>query len=353
MQSVTDPIHFCSTVIGRCLLEWYMQFEDYCCFLGAYKLLLPDAWREENVRIRQIIAEVEYPRLSPEARIPRLLDDIWPQFLALVPKISNVLYKIPEMKNMESHERIIMAHQLVGELQEFVDDVQQFINSPHVIEALQPVNPTPPYGRRHVKCCPPLPFVPHVMKYPPAGMFRIMINAFKCYIRAVMYPPIQDALGDQSKLIGLEPAEYCSIESCKTLAGLEDSYLGENPENFFPIFATIIPAAAACPLHIRPWLWCKFVHFEKLGHLNFDPVRSSLAKLWDMPEITTERGFPGSESLPPLFRTLSCDDIEATMNEVHWEEMETNSAGAEMVDDMSLDPITRARGLYGLWDDSR
>ena len=352
MLLVTDPVHFCSTVIGRSIFEWYMQFEDYCCFLGAYKLLLPDAWREEDVRIRHILADIEYPNISAEARIPRFLDDTWAQFLALIPKVSNVLYKIPVMKTMESHERIIMALQLDVELQEFVDEVQEFLNLPHVIEALQPAIPTPPYGWRHVKCCPTLPFVPHAMKYPPAGMFRIMIYAFKCYIYAVMYPPIQDALGDQAKLVGLEPADLCSIECCKTFAGLEDSYLGENPENFLPIFASIIPAAAPCPPDLRTWLWCKFVHFEKLGHLTFDPVRSSLAKLWDMPEITTECSFPERESPPPLLGMLSCDDIEATMNEVNLEMMETNSAEAEVVDDGSLEPITRARGMYGLWDDS-
>src|SRR5215471_1949264 len=101
----TDPVHFCSTVIGRALLGWYMQLEDYCCLLGAYKLLLPDAWREEDVRVRRMLAEVEYPRLSGEARIPRLLDDIWAQFLALVPKVANVLYQIPVMNKMESEER--------------------------------------------------------------------------------------------------------------------------------------------------------------------------------------------------------------------------------------------------------
>ena len=324
-----------------------MQFEDYCCFLGAYKLLLPDEWREEDARVRRILAEAEYPHLSAEARIPRLLDDIWPQFLALIPKVSNVLHKIPVMKNMESHERIIMALQLDVELQEFVDEVQQFLNLPHVIEALQPAAPMPPYGWRHVECCPPLPFVPHPMKYPPAGMFRIMIFAFKCYIHAIMYPQIQLALGNQAKLFGLEPAEFCSIESCKTFAGLEDSSLGDNPENFLPIFATIIPAAASCPPDVRAWLWCKFVHFEKLGHLNFDPVRSSLAQLWNMPEIMTERSFPKEEPLPPVLGTLS-DDIEATMNEINFEEAETNSADVEVVDNGSLEPITRARGMYGL-----
>lgn len=347
MLSLTDPVQFCSTVIGRSLLGWYMQFEDYCCFLGAFKFLLPDAWREEDVRIRQILAEVEYPRLSPEARIPRLLDDIWAQFLALIPKVSNVLCKIPVLKTMESHERIIKALQLNVQLQEFVNEAQAFLNLPLVIEALQPASSTPPYGWRHVNCCPPLPFVPHAMKYPRAGMFRIMIYAFKCYIHAIIYPAIQVVLGSQAKLTGMEPAELCSIESCKTFAGLEDSYLGENPDNFLPLFASIGLAAAPCPPDLRIWLWSKFVHFEKLGHLTFDPMRSRLANLWDMPEIMTEQSLPEKESSPDFLRTLSCDDIEATMKEINLED-EAHLGESEVMDDGSLEPITRARGLYGL-----
>jgi len=56
-------------IIGRSRFEWYMQIEDYCCLLGAYELILPQFWRDENVRIRlrpsnmlsEIIRIVSYP----------------------------------------------------------------------------------------------------------------------------------------------------------------------------------------------------------------------------------------------------------------------------------------------------
>ena len=348
MLLTSSPVQFCSTVMGRSLLEWYMQFEDYCCFLGAYKLLLPDEWREENVRVRQTLAEIDYPLLSHRDRIPRLLDDVWAQFLALIPKVSNVLYQIPNMKKMERQERILTALQLDVELQEYVAETQQFLNLPHVVEALQPGSPTPLYGLRHAKCCPPLPFVPHVMQYPPAGLFRIMMYGFKSYVQAVLYPPIQETLGDQAKQLGFEPADICSIEVCKTFAGLEDSYLGENPETFLPAFAPFVLSTATCPPGLRLWLWHKLLHFEKIGHLTFDPVTSNLAKLWDMPEIIMERKPPEEDSSPQIFRRLSGDDIEATIKEVNLEETEMISTES----DESLEPITRGRGLYGLWDDS-
>jgi len=185
------------------------------------------------------------------------------------------------------------------------------------------------------------------MQHPPAGAFRVLIYGLKCYTRAVLYPPIRETLGDQATQIAFEPGDLCSIEVCKTFAGLEDSYLGENPENFLPLFTPLILSTTTCPPDLRSWLWYKLVHFEKLGHLAFDPVKSNLTKLWNMPEIIMERKPPEEDFSPQVFRKLSGDDIEATMKEVDLEEMETKSAESSE----SLEPISRGRGLYGLWDD--
>lgn len=325
-----------------------MQFEDYCCFLAAYKLLLPPAWRDENVRIRQKLAEAEYPLLSASERSPRILDDVWAQFLAMVPKVSDVLCRVPELKKMDDQERFNAARQLDVELRHFEHDVEQFLNLPHVLEVLRPTDLSPPHGWRHADCCPPLPFTPHVMQYPPAGMFRSMIFAFKCYTWAVLYPPIRDALGDAAREITFEPAYVCSVEVCRTFAGLEDSFLGDNPETLLPVFASLILATTTCPPELRVWLWSKLVHFEKLGHLSFDPIKRNLASLWDMPEIVTERYASSRDTSPPqILRNLDCDDIEVTMKDTKLEESDTPSTG----DDGSLEPLTRGRGLYGLSED--
>ena len=180
-------------------------------------------------------------------------------------------------------------------------------------------------------------------------MFRIVMYAFKCYVRGIMYPPILEILHQDTREIIGEPSDVCSTEVCRTFAGLEDSYLGEDSERFLPLFSPLILATTTCPPEIRLWLWYKLAHFEKLGHLTFDPVKRNLAALWEMPEITTERCFPLSkDSSPQIFGPLSCDDIEATMREVKLEEVEMSSGVS--AEDARLEPLTMGRGLYGLSD---
>jgi hypothetical protein len=344
MLLVSNPVQFCSTVIGRVLLEWYMHFEDYCCFLAAYEFLLPAHWREENVRIRQNLAQVEYPRLSETERIPRILDDIWAEFLSLMPTVSNVLSRVPELKKMEGQARFNAASELDAELYEFEQSLELFLNSPHVLEALSPAaSSSHAHGWRHVDCCPHLPFTPHLMQHPGAGIFRIRVLAFKCYIWAVLYPPIQDVLGASATEIIFEPADTCSFEVCKTFAGLEDSPLGDNPDNFLTVFASLVLATTTCPLESRLWLWHKFLHFEKLGHLTFDPMKRKLASLWNMPEIISEKRLPTEDICLPDIE-IDGDYIQWIMKDVMQEEVELSS----LTDESGLEPLTRARGLYGL-----
>ena len=143
MQETTNPVQFCSSVIGRSLLEWYVHIEDYCCFLAAYKFLLPHTWRDENVRIRRKITQVEYPRLSGPERIPRLIDDVWAEFLAILPRISEVVSEIPELKKMDIRERYHVALQLAVEVQQFEEELEKFLNLPHVVETFQPAPSAP------------------------------------------------------------------------------------------------------------------------------------------------------------------------------------------------------------------
>ena len=344
MVLVSNPVQFCSTVIGRAILEWYMHFEDYCCFLAAYKLLLPSDWREENVRIRRCLAQVEYPRLSETERIPRILDDAWAEFLSLIPTVINVLCRVPELKKMEGQVQFNAASELDAELYEFEQSLELFLNLPNILEALSPATSwSHAHGWRHASCCPPLPFTPHLMQHSSAGIFRIIVLAFKCYIWAVLYPPIRDVLGASATEIIFEPADTCSFEVCKTFAGLEDSPLGANPDNFLTVFASLVLATTTCPPESRLWLWHKFVHFEDVGHLTFDPMKRKLASLWNMPEIISEKQLPTEDiCLPDI--AIDCDDIESIMKDVKEEEVELSS----VTDDSGLEPLTRARGLYGL-----
>jgi hypothetical protein len=67
-------------------------------------------------------------------------------------------------------------------------------------------------------------------------------------------------------------------------------------------------------------------HFEKQGHIQMDPVKKSLSKLWDMPEIAS-----GS---PPPLHTESPHELEPKVRELELREDEEVYA-----------EITRARGL--------
>ena len=202
LQQTTNPVQLCSNVIGRSLLEWYTHVEDYCCFLSAYKFLLPNVWRDENVRIRRNIAQFEYPRLSGPERLPRVMDDAWAEFIAILPRISDVAFEIPELKKMDVGERYHAALQLAVGIRQFEEDLERFLNLPDVLETFQPApSAALSHQSRHADCCPHFSFKPHVMQYPPAGKFRMMIFGFKCYLRVVIYPPLLDALGDCAKAV--------------------------------------------------------------------------------------------------------------------------------------------------------
>ena len=324
---MTNPVQFSSTVTGRALLEWYMQIEDYCCFLGAYKLLLPTEWREENIRIRKVLAG-DYSHIPKEDRKPRILDDVWPQFLAIVPGLSDILYEIPKLKEKEGKVRAEAAQQLELELRRWEEEIDHFVNLPHVQEILEPAEFPPLSIIRHAFCCPQPPFVPHYTAYPPAGVFRMVIRSLKCYIRALMLPSIREAMGPKMERSDEEASQF-SLEACRTFAGLEDTLVDGDPDVLLPLFAPLILATTTCPADCRVWLWYKLAHFEKLAHLTFDPVKRNLATLWNMPQIVLE-------SSPPPIHGECLTDIEPKL-----QQLELRDEGDGEVDHH----ITRARGL--------
>jgi hypothetical protein len=337
MQQTTDAVNFCSTVTGRCLFEWYVQTEDYCCFLGAYKLLIPREWRYEDVRIRKILAG-DYSQFPREERKARILDDIWPQFWALVPQLADVLCAIPSFKKLDGPKRIETATRLETEVRQFEENVNTFLSLPHVVEALEPATHSTPFSSRHSECCPPPPFVPHFSQYPPSGMFRQCVFALKCYIRALLLPSIWGS--KQPKEVDQE-ASLFSLEACRSFAGSEET-LGPDPDALIPLFASLCLATTTCPPDLHQWLWYKLNHLEKLGHLNFDPVKRNLAKLWNMPEMV-------SESSPPPWRTKD-EDLERKVQEVVLKDDDSDDSDDEISSDDGNEQITRGRGIWGLKD---
>jgi hypothetical protein len=303
-----------------------MQVEDYCCFLGAYKLLLPPIWRDEDIRIREILAG-DYSHVSTKERKARILDDVWAQFLARVPALSDILYEIPKLKEKEGEARAQAARELELQLRLWEDEIDHFFNLPHVLEVLEPAELPPTYVSRHVACCPQPPFIPYCTQYPPAGMFRMTISSLKCYIRALMLPTIRETFGPKPEQIDEESGRF-SLESCRAFAGLEETLGDGNPDALLPLFAPLVLATSTCPPECRNWLWYKLAHFEKQRHIQMDPIKENLSRLWNMPQMVS-----GS---PPLLHAESLLGIEPRIRELGLRE-----------DEDAYVEITRARGLSG------
>src|SRR5271154_3633240 len=345
MQKFSDPMQHCSTPVDRSILEWFCNVEDYCCFLGAYKALLPVEYRGENVRIRQLLAHKEYPHLAPSERKPRLLDDLWPQWWAMVSRLSDVLATMPLLKTMNRPERSATASHLRTELYQFNREFTGFLTSPYVVELLQPGPYSEALETKHQNCCPSLSFAPKVFQFPPAGLFHIVVQSIQCYIRSTLYPSLRAELDFQQSIPELEAksASHFSVEICRTFAGVEYSFPDRSADVIFACFSSLVMAALTCPPELRIWIWCKLAHFERLGKFCFEPTKKNLAMLWDMPEILRDGfsplagGSPQHESQLFLRDEMGDDD---------------GLRGVALTDesDDSLESLRQLRGLFGLME---
>ena len=185
MQKCSDPVQHCSHPVGRSLLEWYCGVEDYCCYIAAYRALLPAEWRHANRRIRQQLAHEEYPHLAPSERKARLLDDLWPQLWALAPPLGEIIASVPVLKSLGGPERLELASHLEAELRKFDSDFMGFIQSAHVQEVFQPATSSF-VSSSHATCCPPFPYTPRFFQFRPAGILQIVLQCVQTYIRAVL-----------------------------------------------------------------------------------------------------------------------------------------------------------------------
>jgi hypothetical protein len=235
--------------------------------------------------------------------------------VVLFPKLTEILCEIQTLNTFDDHQAAKAAAHLENELQKTVDEIHRLLSFPEVVEILQPapLSITEP-SFNHKSCCPPPPFIPHRLQYPPAGAFRMAIYAMQCYLRSVLYPAIR-AKRDPNKttrLRGADPLYYC-YEICKTYAGMED-YLDNNPDAMIPLFSLLMMSMTSCDDGLRAWLWSKLHHFEQLGYPTFDSTKRYFAMLLNIPQIITE-GF--SRPLPDhVARDICCDDIIAAVNEI-------------------------------------
>lgn len=326
MKRVTTPKEMCSTALGRSLLGWYITFEDFVCFLAAYETQLPVEWRLENFRIRTELAREEYPHLSEDERLPRLLDDIWPKYWCYTMKLTNIICGIPKLKTIDIDLRSAAAAQLEADMREFHRNLEELLQSAEALEILQTTQPEGTLRTRHAKCCPQVPFEPTYLKFPPAGYFSIIAFGCQIYIRTLLHPALKDAVlqtGLKAEDLDGPPITDLADLLCKTFAGLEYAF-NDTPDALFPCFPGLVIATLSCQPGYRDWLWYKFAHFEQMGGYAFAPIKRSLAQVSNMPEIVTE-GFDGLKEHKPSKKPLpkpsywtdpSFDELQSIMEKV-------------------------------------
>ena len=236
-----------------------------------------------------------------------------------------------------------MAVYLQSEFQQFYREFGDFLNSSPVMEILQPLPSLDMTISKHVNCCPPPPFIPHFFQYPPAGIFHILIQCLKAWMRFSLYPSLRAELEFEPTVADLQDATFYSFELCRTFAGIERQF-DHNNAVIFPCFVPMVMAALSCSPNVRPWMFAKLRHFEEHGQICHDSIKKSLAFLWNMPEIAIE-GFRVS------IRDNSSDVrvVEEVVDiTVDLEKVKLNQE--ENIEDTGLEELTRLRGVFGLQD---
>lgn len=190
----------------------------------------------------------------------------------------------------------------------FQDELERFTQSPEVAEILQ-LSPSFVVSSTHAECCPPLPFIPYVLQFPPAGYLRLYLFALRNYLHIFVEPSLRDK--------PIEADESYAYEVCRTFAGIELSF---DKDALLPCFSTMCLAGLSCPSNVRMWLWYKLAHFEELGQFTIEPIKKVLSVLWDMPTLVAE-GFNPWKKDPPVhnIRRLNADDIDIVTKLVHIE----------------------------------
>jgi len=352
MLRYSSPVQQCSTALGRSLFEWYCGFEDLFCVLAAYESRLPPEWRDQDFRIRALIAEVEYkllPQGEPEKRIPRMLDDVWGHMYAIGPQLRKVVAGGMELKTLEKGRVRQRARELDALAREVDSRMTGFMKSPLVEEVLTTVPfQQEYYFNLHEQCCPYFPLEPILFRFPPAGVFLIAALCLQAYLRLILHPSILAELdptrGDTVAPMEGKSAEEMALIICRTFAGLESTLVAEFPEIIIPCQASMMIAGMACPPYLRLWVFCKLLHLDRVGQPLSDVVRRNLAQQWNMPELETlytHQVIPRSR-LERRAAAAEITELAEVLDKVELAEEGESSSG----DDMEDKNLTEQRGIF-------
>ena len=169
---------------------------------------------------------------------------------------------------MKRRRRTEMAVHLQSKFQQFYRDLIDFINSPPVIEILQPLPSLNMTASKHAHCCPAPPFIPRFFQYPPAGIFHLLIQCLMTWLRFTLYPSLPAELEFELKVADLQDRDVTSysFELCRTFAGIEYQF-DHNTAVIYPCFVPMVMAAISCSPNVRPWMLAKLRHFEEQGQI--------------------------------------------------------------------------------------
>jgi hypothetical protein len=311
-----------------------MNLEDYCCFLSAHKAFLPLIWRTQNHKVRQRLAKEEYPHLPEEQRIPRYLDDIWQQY-ETGGVVGYIQHDILKLDQLEPEERERSALRLEATLRDAYSNLKAILHSDISRRVFKPA--IAPRLLHHIECCPPPPFTPRVLEYPPAGAFLMVVLSAQAYNRKVLHPILRAAAPSIPPLEG-DDLHDIARELCRTFAGMEYAYQ-DNPDALLPSFLLLGVAAMVCAPDVRDWIRHKMAHFEDMGCFYFKPIRKNIATEWDMREIETQGFRPEKESSPGSSKSSYNSPVQV---ELELEERTVEVADGESID---LVPLIEGRGM--------
>ena len=316
MKQCSNPVAQSSTPLGRSLLQWYLHLEDNCTLALACKPQLSSEWRKANIQIRRQLAEQDYPRLVKEERSARLLDDLWPEFWALGPYLSETFSKIPRLKSLQGLDRTLLLKELGDKLITFQTELENLIRSSRVQEILElSDSPSiPSHDSTHTDCCPSFPIESagsiYNFRFPPAGQFQIHFLVFRIYLRIILYTPLREAGLPKIASMDDNYEELNAAEMCRTYAGIEASF-GDNMDLMLPSLYALIMAGFSCPRYLRRWLWCKLAHLDPLGRSYIEPIKEGLSVLWSKPELKKEGIGFGKERPEAVGKVVRFEDIDS------------------------------------------
>lgn len=108
----------------------------------------------------------------------------------------------------------------------------------------------------------------------------------------------------------------------------------------------MVAGALTCPPNLREWVWCKLLHFERLGRFNLEPIKRNLAIAWNMPEILSKEFSWNTESRYDR-QIAEVNEIDITVNMENLS-FQGESPSIDDEEDDGLESLTQLRGLFGI-----